>query len=121
VAHRSPPLQGGGVWIHGTHDGAGTLPIREAGSGATIHVATPEPTSIGRQGSVLQDMWVHIPLLILDLKLICRGTRSTGYRQWPRAHLGRGCEPAGGDNSSVPRLVILNFLLGNYLFEPLAA
>jgi hypothetical protein len=71
VAHRSPPLQGGRiqscrtrdapepnlagrrVQSHGTRGCARALPIREARSGATGHVAAPEPTSAGRQGPVL--------------------------------------------------------------------
>jgi hypothetical protein len=32
-----------------------------------------------------------------------------GADRCPRAHLGRGCEPAGGANFSAPRSVILSF------------
>jgi hypothetical protein len=81
--HHSPPLYGDGVRSHGMR-GAGTLPIWEARSGATERVAAPKPTLAGRQGPVLQDMWWRIGARTapcLDLKLISRGTRSTGYRQ----------------------------------------
>jgi hypothetical protein len=54
MAHQSPPLQGGGVWSYDTRGGAGALPIREVGSGATGHVAASEPTLAGRLDPVLQ-------------------------------------------------------------------
>jgi hypothetical protein len=34
-----------------------------------------------------------------------------GADRGPRAHLGRGCEPAGGTNFSLPHSVILSFYL----------
>jgi hypothetical protein len=77
-------LQGGGVRSHGTHGDAGVLPISKAGSEATGHMAAPEPTSAGRQGPVLQGTWWCMgsrPTPCLDLKLVCKGTRSARYRQ----------------------------------------
>jgi hypothetical protein len=34
-----------------------------------------------------------------------------GADRGPRTYLGRGCEPAGGDNFLTPRSVILSFYL----------
>jgi hypothetical protein len=45
-------------------------------------MAALEPTLAGRLGAVLQDMWRCVgarPTPCLDLKLVRRGTRSTGY------------------------------------------
>jgi hypothetical protein len=50
--HRCPPRQGGG-----TRGIAGTLLSREAGSGATRHMAASEPSLSGRQGPKLRDTW----------------------------------------------------------------
>jgi hypothetical protein len=78
-----PPLQGGGVRSHGTRGGVGALPIREVGSEATGHVAAPEPASVGRHGPALQGTWRRVgthPTPCLYLKLVCRGSRSAGYR-----------------------------------------
>jgi hypothetical protein len=66
-------LQGGGVQSHGTHGGAGAIPIRETRSGATGHMAAPEPTSIGRQSLVLQGTWRRVDGCLapyLDSKLV---------------------------------------------------
>jgi hypothetical protein len=72
---RSPPLQGGRIQSFRTHGAPepslvgrrGLEPwytwrrrspsIREAGSGATEHVAAPEATLAGRKGPVLQGTW----------------------------------------------------------------
>jgi hypothetical protein len=83
-----------------------------------------EPTLDGRHGPILQGTWWRMGACLapcLDLKLVCRGARSVGYRQWPQAHLRRGYEPTGGANFLVSRSVILNFLLGSYLSRSLAA
>jgi hypothetical protein len=50
------------------------------------HVEVSELTSIGRRGPELQGMWQRVdarPAPCLDLNLVCRGTRSAGYRQRP--------------------------------------
>jgi hypothetical protein len=42
-----------------------------------------EPTLAGRQGLILQDTWWHVVARLapcVDLKLVCRGTWSVGYR-----------------------------------------
>jgi hypothetical protein len=57
---------------------------RGGGSGATGHVAALEPTLSGWLDPVLWGTWHRAgahPAPCLDLKLICRGTRSAGYRQ----------------------------------------
>jgi hypothetical protein len=77
-----------------------------------------ELTLIGRRGPELQGIWQRVdarPTPCLDLKLVCGGTRSVGYRQRPRAHLGRGSEPVGGANCSAPHRVTLTLLLDNYI------
>jgi hypothetical protein len=87
---RCPPYQGGGIRSHWTHGDTGALPIREAESGATGHVAAPDPTLARRQGPVLQGTWWHVgacPAPCLDLKLVCKGIRSAGYRQNPKTTL----------------------------------
>jgi hypothetical protein len=53
VATPKPFHQGGSVWSHGTHDSAGALSRREAGSEATGHMAAPEPTSTEKRDSEL--------------------------------------------------------------------
>jgi hypothetical protein len=52
---QSPPGRGDGIRSHGTHDGTGALPSREAGSGAAGRVAVSEPSQTGRQGPVPLD------------------------------------------------------------------
>jgi hypothetical protein len=47
--------------------------------------------------------------LCLDLELICGVPDLQGADKGPRAHLGRGCEPAGGANFLTTRSVILSF------------
>jgi hypothetical protein len=101
---------------HGPHGSIGANLCKEVRSGATGHVAAPKPTSTGRCGLKLQLTWQRVesrPAPFLDLELICGGTRSSGYRQSPRPHLGRGCEPVGGANFLAPRSVIMIFLLGS--------
>jgi hypothetical protein len=53
---RAVPEPSQRVWSHDTRDGVGTLPIREAASGAARHVAVSEHTLAGRQVPVLRDM-----------------------------------------------------------------
>jgi hypothetical protein len=48
--------EGGGV-LRPLHGSAGAVPGREAGSGATRHVAVPEPSSVGRRGPKLWYTW----------------------------------------------------------------
>jgi hypothetical protein len=46
----------------------------------------PRPTSVGRCGPKLQLTWQRVDVhsaLYLDLELVCRCTRSSGYRQRP--------------------------------------
>jgi hypothetical protein len=50
ATHWSPPMQVGGDRSHSTCDDARALSIREAGSRATGHKATPEPSLAERQG-----------------------------------------------------------------------
>jgi hypothetical protein len=76
-----------------THGGSGAHLCRECGP--KLHLA-----------------WQRVdarPAPCLNLELVCGGTWPLGCRQRPRAHLGRGCEPAGGANFSVPHSVILSF------------
>jgi hypothetical protein len=52
-------------------------------SGAAGHVEPPKLTSIGRRGSELQGTWQRVnarPAPCFDLKLVCGGTQSAGYR-----------------------------------------
>jgi hypothetical protein len=81
--HQSPPRQEGEARGRGTCGSAGAHLSREARSGATGHVAAPEPTSAGRRGPELQGTWQRVDARLtpcLDLKLACGGTRSIGYR-----------------------------------------
>jgi hypothetical protein len=95
-------------------------------------VAASEPTSVGRQGLELEDTWqrrsppqlecevrssktrgsawMHALLLVLTLSLYAGVPALQGTDSGPWTHLRRGCEPAGGANSSAPRSVILSFL-----------
>jgi hypothetical protein len=80
---RSSPQQGDEVRGCGARGSAGAHLSREARSGATGHVAAPEPTSAGRRGPELQGTWQRVDARLtpcLDLKLVCGGTRSIGYR-----------------------------------------
>jgi hypothetical protein len=84
--HRSPPGQIGEVRGHGTRGSVGARLDRELRSGAVGCVIAPEPITTGRLGSRLQDTWQHVharPAPCLDLKPVCGGIRSIGYRQWP--------------------------------------
>jgi hypothetical protein len=124
---------------HGTagRAGAQSLPRREVGfrdighvahqspphgSGATAHVAASEPFSPGRRVPEPRDTWwrtVARPTLFLDLKLVCGGTRSARYRQWPP-------DPPQGKRRTrrwgqllFPRATFLNFHLGGCSSAPL--
>jgi hypothetical protein len=58
------------------------IPVVHNPLGAVGHVTPPEPTLAGRRGSELQGMWQRVHARLsprLDLKLVCRGTRSAGY------------------------------------------
>jgi hypothetical protein len=54
-----------------------------------------------------------MPCYLLILKLVCRDTGMQGIDSGPWADVGRGYEPAGGANSSVPYSVMFNFFLGS--------
>jgi hypothetical protein len=74
------------MWVYScsTRGGIRPLPIREVRSSASRHMAASEPTLAGWQDTVLQDTWRCVgarPAPCLDLKLVCRGTWSIGYRQ----------------------------------------
>jgi hypothetical protein len=52
-----------------------TLELSSVSTRAVGHVAASEPTSAGRQVSVMRDTWWHVAarlVLCLDLKLICK-------------------------------------------------
>jgi hypothetical protein len=57
VAAPEPSRQGGRIRWHSTHGDAKALPIREAGSRATRHEVTPEPSLAERQGLEPLNMW----------------------------------------------------------------
>jgi hypothetical protein len=72
--------------LQGTRGGPGAAPGWAAGAGATGHVAAMKLTSAGRRDPELQLAWQRVdtrPAHYLDLELVCGGTRSSGYRQWP--------------------------------------
>jgi hypothetical protein len=54
---------------------------------------------------------LHVLPFVLTWNLYAGVPGFQGADRGPRTHLGRGCEPAGGANFSVPRSVILIFLL----------
>jgi hypothetical protein len=57
---------------------------REVGSEAAGPAAAPEPSLAGRQDPVPQDAWQRVDARstpLLDLKLVCGGAQSAGYRQ----------------------------------------
>jgi hypothetical protein len=56
---------------------------------------------------------MHVLLLVLTYSLYARVPGIQGIDRGPRSHLGRGYEPTGWANSSVPHSIILNFLLGS--------
>jgi hypothetical protein len=121
---RSSTQQGGEARGHGTCGSTGAHLGRQARSRAAGHMEVPELTSIERRGLELQGTWQRVdarPAPYLDLKLVCGVPGLQGTDRGPRAHLGRGSEPTGGANSSVPHRVILNLLLDNYLSRSLAA
>jgi hypothetical protein len=119
---------GGGSWSHEARGGPRVVPCPETGAGATGHVAVPElPRALMAGARAMRHaaapelpsarrreprgMRVCVPVLpfVFDLKLVCGGTRSSGYRQWPPSPLGRGYEPAGGANI-LPRAAFLSFV-----------
>jgi hypothetical protein len=78
--------QGGEARGHGTCDSTGAHLSKEVRSGAVGHVTALEPTSAGRCGPKLQLVWQCVDARsapYLDLELICRSTRYSGYRQSP--------------------------------------
>jgi hypothetical protein len=82
----SCPGLGSGSWSRRTRGGPGAASGWTVGAGAAGHVAAPKPTSVGRRGPELQLAWQRVdtcPAACLDLDLVCGGTRSSGYRQWP--------------------------------------
>jgi hypothetical protein len=118
---RSSTQQGDEARGHGPRGSTGAHLSKEVRSEAAGHVAAPKPTSAGRCGPKLQLMWQCVdarPTPFLDLELVCGGTRSSGCRQRPRAHLGRGYEPVGGANFLAPRSVILIFLFSSRRWAP---
>jgi hypothetical protein len=77
---RSFSYQGGGIQSHWTRGDAEAITIKEAGSGATGHVATPEPSLAKRKDPTLLCSWRRLGTrftLCFDLKLVCMGTRSS--------------------------------------------
>jgi hypothetical protein len=75
---------------------------------ATGHVATLKPSPgrwcalcLGARGRA-KALWHREHVCRCGADLLSRvhsGTRSTGYQQWPQAHLGRGDEHVGGANT----------------------
>jgi hypothetical protein len=53
----SPPNQGDGIQSYYTRGDIGALPMREAGSGATGHVATSGPSLSRRRDPKALDTW----------------------------------------------------------------
>jgi hypothetical protein len=109
---RSSTQEGGEARGHGTRGSTGAHLSKEVRFGATEHVAAPEPTSAWRCGPKLQLVWWRVyarPAPCLDLELVCGVPDLQGANRGPRAHLGRGYEPAGGANFSTPRSIILSF------------
>jgi hypothetical protein len=56
---------------------------------------------------------LHVSPFVLTWNLYTGVPGLQGTDSGPRAHLGRGCEPAGGANFSAPCSAILIFLLGS--------
>jgi hypothetical protein len=116
---------------HETRESAEAHLNREARSEAEEHMATPELFSARRRGpgprdtwrrrnpplqggvvrnySVCGSAWMHALLLVLTESLYVGVPGLQGTDSGPRAHLGRGYEPADGANSSTCSSVILNF------------
>jgi hypothetical protein len=72
--HRSPHQQGGKVQGRESCCSTGAHIGREARSRAAGYVVALEPTSAGRRGSELQDMWQRVDAHLapcFDLKLVC--------------------------------------------------
>jgi hypothetical protein len=95
---RSCPGLGSGSWSHRTQGGPGAAPGWAAGARATRHEVAPELPRAGQRELEPQDTWrprscpgLQLawqrvdtrPAPCLDLELVCGGTRSSGYRQWP--------------------------------------
>jgi hypothetical protein len=83
----SPPQLGGKVRNRGVCGNAGAHLSQEVRSGAIGHMAALEPISAGRRGPEPEGTWQHVdahPSTCLDVKLVCRGTWSAGYRQRQR-------------------------------------
>jgi hypothetical protein len=86
-----------GAGVTGTRGGPGAALSREVGARATGTRGGPRAA---------------LPF-VLTWSLYVGVPGPQGTNSGHRAHLGRGCEPADGANSSAPRSVILNFLLGS--------
>jgi hypothetical protein len=95
---RSCPGLGSGSWSHRTQGGPGAAPGWAAGARAARHEVAlelpragqrelePQDTWRPRSCPGLQLAWQRVdtrPAPCLDLELVCGGTRSSGYRQWP--------------------------------------
>jgi hypothetical protein len=68
----------------GVRGNAGAHLSQEVRSGAIGHMAVPEPISAGRRVPKPEGTWQHVDAhsaTYLDVKLVCRGTWSAGYRQ----------------------------------------
>jgi hypothetical protein len=81
---RSSTQQGDEARGHGARGSTGAHLSKEVRSGATGHVAAPEPTSTGRCGLKLQLAWQRVDARsgrCLNLELVCGGIRSSEYRQ----------------------------------------
>jgi hypothetical protein len=86
-AHLSREARSGATGYHGS---TGAHLSREGRSGAVGHLAAPESTSTGRCSLKLHLTWQrvdagHAPCLYLEL--VCGGTRSSGCRHTPVAHV----------------------------------
>jgi hypothetical protein len=87
---RSCPRPGGGAQTVGTCGIPGAAPSRERESESRGHVAASELPRAGSGSLSHGDTWQPQSYpqsgggsRCLDLKLVRRGTRSLGYRQWP--------------------------------------
>jgi hypothetical protein len=79
VAVPEPTRRGGRIRNHRTRGDSGVLSNREVGSGATRHVAALDPTLIRRPDPIVHETWRRMnahAAFCLNLKLICRNTRS---------------------------------------------
>jgi hypothetical protein len=89
---------------------------REVGAGATVTCDAPRAALSQEEGVGVTGRrggpGAALPF-VLTWSLYAEVPGLQGTDSGPRAHLRRGCKPAGGVNSSVPRLVTLNCLLGS--------